>query len=793
MSNIHQILKQYFGFDRFRPLQEQIIRDVLSGKNVLVLMPTGGGKSVCYQVPALAMEGTALVISPLIALMKDQVNNLTGNGVAAAFINSSQSPAEEQLLAEDCLRGKFKLLYLSPEKALALTSSWLPQLQVSMIAIDEAHCISQWGHDFRPEYTRLSGLRDHFPGVPVIALTATADKTTRKDIVRQLGLNDPEVYVASFDRPNLRLEVRAGVGTGNRKAEIADFIRARKGQAGIVYCLSRKSTEEVSDYLNLEGIGCAYYHAGMTPAQRNQVQEAFSKDDIRVICATIAFGMGIDKSNIRFIIHYNIPRNMEGYYQEIGRAGRDGMPGNALLYYNLQDLMMLTRFADESGQPELNREKLRRMQEFAEARICRRRIMLNYFSEQYTSACGNCDVCSNPPKVQTATVEAQKALSALVRSGEKIGVNMLINILRGSKNAELLAAGYHQLKTYGAGREHAFETWQGFIRQFLQLGLIEIAYDEAHALKVTPHGWDVISGKEPVAVTEVMRTVRRRRFAGSDYAFAPPAYSENTLFDKLRDLRKLIADSEGVAAYQVFTDKTLHEMSVQMPVDKASMLEIPGVSVRKFERYGADFIMTILEELPPGFKPQLSKWNNALTPDMIRGYIGVMEKRGMRVSAHTVGKILLGSDRDSVPEGAESLPFFGSLKSMTTYKVIGPLLRDFFREHVETGTQQALDTYFGPPVFNNLVDERKDEITGIIASLPFNRPDDTIDNEYILNQRKTHPRSYEHWYEPEVSLFSEIITLTNDLDCIGSIFQRSPDSLKSYYKKIFSKQVLAGM
>src|SRR5688572_18549613 len=506
MKTAHHFLKQFFGYDAFKPLQEPIIENLLQKKNSLVLMPTGGGKSVCYQVPALMLDGVALIISPLIALMKDQVENLLANGIPAAFINSSLSGDEERDITEKCCRGEFKLLYISPEKALSQIDTWLPSLPVSLIAIDEAHCISQWGHDFRPEYKRLNQVRQLYPSAPTIALTATADKTTRKDIIQQLGLNQSEVFISSFDRANLRLDVWSGLKQKRKNEEVVKYINKRKGESGIIYCLSRKKTEELSGYLRLHGIESESYHAGMSSLERNRVQESFIKDDVKIICATIAFGMGIDKSNIRWIIHYNIPKNMEGYYQEIGRAGRDGVKSDTLLFYNLSDLILLSKFAKESGQPELNIEKLRRIQEYAESRICRRRILLNYFGENYSLNCNNCDVCSHPPELIDGTIEAQKALSALIRAGEKIGITMLINILRGSHNTELLSKGYQHIKTYGTGKNISYDIWQFYILQFLQLGLIEIAYDEGHSLKVTSAGIDVIKGKESVLIAEYKKT-----------------------------------------------------------------------------------------------------------------------------------------------------------------------------------------------------------------------------------------------------------------------------------------------
>ncbi len=790
MENLSLNLKKYFGFDHFRPLQEKIIHTVLDKKNSLVLMPTGGGKSICYQLPAAVMEGTALIISPLIALMKDQVENLLANGIPAAYINSSLTGEQEQEITSRCIKGAYKLLYLSPERALSLLSSWLPSLNVSLIAIDEAHCISQWGHDFRPEYTQLNVLRKVFPDTGIIALTATADKTTRRDIIQQLQLDQSEVFISSFDRPNLRLDVRSGFKLKRKQDEIIKFITKRKGEAGIIYCLSRKKTEEVSGFLTQHGIDSCFYHAGMSSEERNKVQETFIKEDGKIICATIAFGMGIDKSNIRWIIHYNIPKNMEGYYQEIGRAGRDGVKSDTLLFYNLSDLILLSKFARESGQPELNTEKLRRIQEYAESRICRRRILLNYFGENYLRNCNNCDVCSHPPELIDGTVVAQKALSAITRTGEQVGITMLINILRGSHNSELLMKHYNEIKTYGSGKDHSFEVWQSYLLQFLQLGLIEIAYDENHHLKVTPHGKEVLKGIEKVSIAEFRQTIL------SDDE--EPVESEDTvlpldklLFEKLRQLRKLIADSEGMAPYHIFTDKTIWEMVYQKPLSKETMLSIQGVSLKKFEKYGDDFIKAIVSALPPGFKQTESSVQLAIQPEKIKEYIRIMEAQKMHISHTTLGKILLGSERENLPAGADQLPFYGLLKNKTKYKVLGPMIRQFFTEQIETEFVHAADDYFGKEQFNHLQENATKELADMIKGLPVNRPDDTINNDFILEQRKIYPRSYEYWNEPEVTLFREAVGQTNDLNLIATLFQRCPDSLKTYYKKMFLSKAIS--
>ena len=597
-----QTLKTYFGYDSFRPLQEDIIRHLMDRKDALVLMPTGGGKSICYQLPALLSEGTAVVVSPLISLMKDQVETLCANGIAAGALNSNNDETENASLRRACMEGKLKLLYISPEKLLAEANYLLRDMHISLFAIDEAHCISQWGHDFRPEYTQMGILHQQFPQVPIIALTATADKITREDIIKQLHLNQPRVFISSFDRPNLSLTVKRGYQQKEKSKAILDFIARHPGESGIIYCMSRSKTETVAQMLQKQGIKSAVYHAGLSPARRDEAQDDFINDRVQVVCATIAFGMGIDKSNVRWVIHYNLPKSIESFYQEIGRAGRDGMPSDTLLFYSLADLILLTKFATDSGQQSINLEKLQRMQQYAEADICRRRILLSYFGENTTCDCGNCDVCKNPPERFDGTIIVQKALSAIARSEQQIGTGILVDILRGNMSSEVTERGYHRLKTFGAGREVPARDWHDYLLQMLQLGYFEIAYNENNHLKITQSGTDVLFGRARALLVTIRReeavqaTRGRKRKATVPTKELPlglPNTESGELFEALRTLRKRLADQEALPAYIVLSDKVLHLLSASRPTTIEEFGNISGIGEYKKKKYGKEFVELI--------------------------------------------------------------------------------------------------------------------------------------------------------------------------------------------------------
>lgn len=594
-------LKTYFGYDTFRPLQQEIINNILAHKDTLVLMPTGGGKSICYQLPALMMEGITVVISPLISLMKDQVESLKANGIKAAAFNSSNTDTENMDIRRECLKGNIKLLYISPERLLTEVNFLLKDIQIALFAIDEAHCISQWGHDFRPEYTQLKILRKEFPRIPIIALTATADKITRTDIIEQLQLKNPGIFISSFDRPNLSLDVRRGYRQKEKIKTILEFINNHKNQSGIIYCMSRNKTEVVAAILQRHGISATIYHAGLSPQARDRAQEDFINDRVQVVCATIAFGMGIDKSNVRWVIHYNLPKSIENFYQEIGRAGRDGLESDTLLFYSMSDIILLSKFASESAQQEINLDKLHRMQQYAEADICRRRILLNYFGESREYDCGHCDVCKNPPQRFDGSILVQKALSAIIRADQKISTHLLVDVLRGNYTQEITENGFDKLKTFGAGRDVPARDWQDYLLQMLQLGYFEIAYNENNHLKITESGKKVLFGESKamlVVIKHEQTTVSKvtKTSSASKQSQPLPASinsSDEALFEILREHRKKLADEQGYPAYIVLSDKVLHLICSIKPTTIDEFGMISGVGEFKKEKYGKDFVTLI--------------------------------------------------------------------------------------------------------------------------------------------------------------------------------------------------------
>ena len=602
--DIKQVLKNYYGYDSFRVNKFEIINTILQKSDCLVLMPTGGGKSICYQIPAICMPGTAVVISPLISLMKDQVEALKSNGIEAAALNSGNDFSADTIVRRKCIDGTLKLLYISPEKLLAEVPFLLKQMNISLFAVDEAHCISQWGHDFRPEYTQLDVLHKEFPEVPIMALTATADKITRQDIIKQLRLREPQVFISSFDRPNLSLTVKRGYSTKEKENYILNFIKARPLESGIVYCLSRKATENVSIFLNSKGIRSTIYHAGLTQQERDKAQVDFQKDDVQVVCATIAFGMGIDKSNVRWVIHYNMPKSIESYYQEIGRAGRDGAPADTVLFYSLADVVQLSQFAKESGQKDINLDKLKQMQNYAESSVCRRRILLNYFGEQRDHDCNNCDVCDNPPQRFDGTEYIQMALSAVKRTDEQIRTATIVEILKGISSPTVKRKGYDTLKTFGVGKALSTNDWQDYLLQMLQMGFIEIAYDQGNVVKITESGNDVLFGRKRAELCVIDHTVKevskpRRRLHLEIPSITIPGLPQTTgiedrqLFEALRTLRRQCADEEGFPPYIVFSDKVLHALATIKPVTLDTFGFIPGIGEHKKMKYGKRFIAVI--------------------------------------------------------------------------------------------------------------------------------------------------------------------------------------------------------
>jgi len=584
LATAKNALKSYFGYDSFHPTQEKAIASLLAGEDVFVLMPTGGGKSMCYQIPALIFEGTIIVVSPLIALMKDQVDGLKANGVAAEFINSTLDIIEQNKITEALIAGKITILYVSAERLVSPDfAKILKKIKVNLFAIDEAHCISSWGHDFRPDYTKLSHLKTLFPKIPIIALTATADATTQTDILSQLEMDDPKVYIDSFDRPNISLTVLPGQ---KRIQKIKDFLQDKTTQSGIVYCLTRKQTEQLAEKLQNFGLSAASYHAGLNSAERSRIQKSFVRDKTQIICATIAFGMGIDKSNVRWIIHYNLPKNIEGYYQEFGRAGRDSAPAQALLFYTYADVEMIKRFFIDTTQGDLQHAKLERIKEYAEGVICRRQILLRYFDESYEEDCGNCDVCANPFSTLNGTAITKKALETLstLTQQQPTTTQQLVSAL--SKLSQKVS----------------FASWHFYLAQMKNLGLIQVDFSKNQALSITKKGQAVLSKNNEVRLVLLDTFIERQEQASKTTKSytknkVSKNYYENELYDSLKEIRKELANKHSLAAYMIFSDKTLLEMANEKPTNKEEMLNISGVGEVKWERYGQEFTKTISESI----------------------------------------------------------------------------------------------------------------------------------------------------------------------------------------------------
>ena len=588
ISSLKNNLKTYFGFDNFLPNQEKIIHSVLNGKDTLAIMPTGGGKSLCFQLPALTMEGTAIVISPLIALMKDQVDALLANGISAAYFNSSQAVENQQEILNKLQKNKLKLLYVAPE-SLAQLEFILKDIKINLFAIDEAHCISVWGHDFRPAYKELGRLKNQFSETPFIALTATADRATRRDILTQLNIAEAKTFISSFDRPNLYLDVRPG---RNRKKQIFTFLKSHQNQSGIIYCLSRKNTENLAQDLNNNGFKAEAYHAGMTAEKRSEIQENFLNDKTPIIVATIAFGMGIDKSNVRWVIHYNMPKNIEGYYQEIGRSGRDGLPADTLLFHSYGDIILLRKFAENSGTKEIQLAKLERMQQFTESLSCRRKTLLSYFGEHLTKDCGNCDICKNPPEYFDGTIIAQKVCSAIARIKEQESINTVVDILRGAQNAQVFEKGYQNIKTYGAIKDISWRDLQDYIIQLINQGILEIWFHENGRLILAPLAKEVLFHGRKVYLANTAQISER------ETTVEKTTSQPGELFEKLRELRLRLAQEENVPAYIIFSDASLEDMVKKIPINHKEFSKVLGVGKVKLEKYADQFLEIIKTEVP---------------------------------------------------------------------------------------------------------------------------------------------------------------------------------------------------
>lgn len=591
-KNALSVLQNTFGYGKFRPLQENIVNSLINGQDNFVLMPTGGGKSLCYQIPGIVRNGVAIVISPLISLMQDQVRALQANGVAAAFYNSSLTSSEARRILAMLHNSELDLLYIAPERLMSETFlSRLNDIEIALFAIDEAHCVSQWGHDFRPEYLQLGKLRKLFENVPFIALTATADKQTRKDILNRLHLESANIHVASFNRPNIRYTV---LEKTKPYEQLLRFLNTKTDIAGIIYCLSRNRVEEVATKLKHDGYSALPYHAGLPTKQRQETQDAFQRDDINIIVATVAFGMGIDKPNVRYVVHYDLPKNIEGYYQETGRAGRDGLPSEALLLYGLSDIAIAKGLIETSSNEEqkrIERHKLNCMTAFAEAQTCRRRVLLNYFNEQLTVDCQNCDICLNPPETYDGTEDAQKALSCVYRVGQRYGVSYVIDVLRGKDDERIRQLRHDKLSTFGIGKDLNKEEWHSVFRQLIHLGYLEQDISHYSVLRLTDEARSILRKEKQLILTKprpktiTKKTPKKPVSHNNQYDIA--------LFEKLRLLRKQIANQANVAPFIVFSDATLIEMATSLPTTLNQLFLVNGVGQKKLDSYGELFLQVI--------------------------------------------------------------------------------------------------------------------------------------------------------------------------------------------------------
>ncbi|MEO1262004.1 MAG: DNA helicase RecQ [Bacteroidota bacterium] len=782
LTSAKDALKKYFGYDSFRPLQAEAIQSLYDKKDVILLMPTGGGKSICFQIPAVTMEGTCVVVSPLISLMKDQVEALRANGIKAAFINSSLSYQEQQEVENDLFHGRLDLVYTSPEKM--ASQGFLPLLKASKIsffAIDEAHCISSWGHDFRPEYRQLRFLKKTFPDKPIIAVTATADKLTRKDMAVQLGIPDCEKFTASFDRPNLSLEVRPG---RKRKEQILEFINERPNQSGIIYCLAKKTCETLAGQLINNGIKADFYHAGLNSQQRSKVQEDFINDRTPIICATIAFGMGIDKSNVRWIIHYNLPKNIESYYQEIGRAGRDGSDAATLLFYSGGDLMTLREFINQNDSEyrQIHSAKLDRMYQYATSLICRRKILLNYFNETNFDNCGNCDICNNPPQYLDGTVIAQKALSAVARLKQSVAKGVVIDVLRGSKSYKVLSSGYDQIKTYGAGKDLKQQEWFFYMEQLVNQGLLEIAYDDYNKLKLTEASKAVLFEGQKVQLVKAETAQKREaeEKAKADSKKKKQSMRKRVrdeLFEHLRKLRLDLARQQGVPPYIVFSDATLEEMAAERPATELDMMQISGLGEVKMRNYGRIFLKAIRDFLLAKKSEGVAVVGstNLETLKLYQRGLSIDEIANERslspgtITQHLIFLFNSGEDIDLKNEiGVE---VFQKIKSVLPEMERPYKMKEIFEK------------------FNEEINYNQIKMSLTLLDGPDVLPTSTTSQEYSVEEiRKAYKNAYKPWTEEEDAKLLELYNTDKSKYEIAEIFQRKPGSVAARLKNLLAKE-----